>query len=316
MPTEKPLISIIIPTFNRSDVIFDTLLSIANQTYSNWECIIVDDGSTDDSLEKLKVYSKKNFKFKVYTRPDNLIKGANSCRNFGLGKAGGSFVKWLDSDDLLMTNTLEEQLSSFSSNTDVVVCKLKKVDLITGAYLGENTILSETPIPDYLIGNISFYVSGPLWKKSFLRDKNLSFDSEITNLDDWDFNLRALYYSPKIQYINTCLVIYRIHKQSLSHEINKVNMVEVNSEIKARIKHLALLKNKDQSSYNVLLKFTVKRLKLLLIKVLVTKKEYGKKIMKILLSLQLRSYNFVGAVKTIIAYFGYKFFNKGYRLLK
>ena len=77
------LVSIIIPTYNREHLIGETLNSIIAQTHTNWECIVVDDGSTDNTEEVLKNYKEKDKRFIFLKRPDNLPKGANTCRNIG-----------------------------------------------------------------------------------------------------------------------------------------------------------------------------------------------------------------------------------------
>ena len=78
----KPLVSIIIPTYNRAHLIAETLDSIIAQTYTNWECIVVDDGSTDPTDELMETYCKKDSRFQYYHRPKNRPKGANACRNY------------------------------------------------------------------------------------------------------------------------------------------------------------------------------------------------------------------------------------------
>ena len=85
--TSQPLVSIIIPTFNRAHLIGETLDSILAQTYTHWECLITDDGSTDNSIEIIQEYVTKDTRFKLFTRPANRPKGANACRNIGLEKA-------------------------------------------------------------------------------------------------------------------------------------------------------------------------------------------------------------------------------------
>ena len=103
----NPLISIIIPTFNRAHYIQETLDSILNQTYINWECIIIDDGSEDNTQEVLAKYLKKDVRFQFHIRPENRPKGANSCRNYGFELSKGDLIKWFDSDDIMLPNHIE-----------------------------------------------------------------------------------------------------------------------------------------------------------------------------------------------------------------
>lgn len=108
------LVSIIIPTFNRGAIIGETLNSVLNQTYTNWECIVVDDGSTDATDNVLAEYCKKDARFQYHKRPSNLPKGGNVCRNIGFTLSKGDFIKWLDSDDLLSKDLLSAQVNTAS----------------------------------------------------------------------------------------------------------------------------------------------------------------------------------------------------------
>lgn len=119
------LISVIIPTFNRASLIGETLDSVLSQTYNNWECIIVDDGSIDGTKEAIEVYSTNDKRFKYFQRPTDRKKGASPCRNYGLEMAKGDYIQFLDSDDLLENNKFEEQIKVLSgiSNLCLVTCK-------------------------------------------------------------------------------------------------------------------------------------------------------------------------------------------------
>ena len=175
-----PLISIIIPAYNRAHLISETLDSILAQTFKNWECIIVDDGSTDKTKEVVSEYVDKDSRFHFYTRPVGKIKGPNSCRNFGFEKSKGEFINWFDSDDLLLPTAIEERLNSFEENTDVVIAKAEFFDSVTGQKISENQILSDNLLVDYFTGKITYYVSGPMWKKKFLLQQESLFDERIT----------------------------------------------------------------------------------------------------------------------------------------
>ncbi len=105
-----PLVSIIIPTFNRAYLMVETLESVIAQTYQNWECIVVDDGSSDYTEELMKFYCEKDDRFQFYQRPKTRKKGASACRNYGLEKYKGEYVQYLDSDDLLDASKFTEQL--------------------------------------------------------------------------------------------------------------------------------------------------------------------------------------------------------------
>lgn len=113
----SPSVSILIPTFNRSELLMETLESVFNQTYENWECIIVDDNSTDKTRTIIKSFLAKDSRFQYFFGPDHEISGANACRNFAFRKSKGDFIQYLDDDDLLDSNKIEAQINAISNSS-------------------------------------------------------------------------------------------------------------------------------------------------------------------------------------------------------
>lgn len=311
-----PLISIIIPTYNRAHLIGETLDSILVQTYPHWECIVVDDGSKDNTAEVIRDHIKKDSRFQYHKRPINKIKGPNSCRNFGFELSKGEYVKWFDSDDVMYPELLRIQLDSFTDITDVSVSKLEYYDFENDKFIKENIIFSDNLIEDYLIGKITFYISGPLWKRTFLEKQSELFDEKISNLDDWDFNLRMLYQKPEIVYINEPLIQYRIHENSLSNEINKLNFDEIQSEFYTREKHLKLVVINKQANIRVLQNYIKVRYKFLLREAIVKKHKSKFPLLIKLLNKQIMGFDIKSSCKTIVGFLVFSILGKGYKLLK
>lgn len=119
------LTSIIIPTFNRSELLRETLNSVFNQTYQNWECIIVDDNSSDNSKEVIESFTEKDSRFQYFFGPDYDLKGANACRNFAFRKSTGDFIQYLDDDDLLGSNKIESQINVLSNSSSDAIATSK-----------------------------------------------------------------------------------------------------------------------------------------------------------------------------------------------
>lgn len=117
----QPLVSIIIPTYNRAHLIGETLDSVLAQTYKNWECIVVDDGSKDATDELLEFYCKIDSRIKYYHRPTSRLKGANTCRNYGFELSKGKYIQWLDSDDLLSDNKINSQIADLNFKTKYTI---------------------------------------------------------------------------------------------------------------------------------------------------------------------------------------------------
>lgn len=119
-----PLVSIIIPTYNRAHLIGETLDSVIAQTYQNWECIVVDDGSTDHTEEVMADYMAKDARIRFYHRPENKLPGGNAARNYGFEKSKGEYIQWFDSDDLMSPKKIEIQLEQMiTDNTMLSVCR-------------------------------------------------------------------------------------------------------------------------------------------------------------------------------------------------
>lgn len=109
-------VSIIIPTYNRYNLIGATLHSILNQTYTNWECIVVDDGSSDYTEELMEFYGKLDSRIQYRSRSKSHRKGANACRNYGFEISKGDFIQFFDSDDIMVPCFLEVKVMALEEN--------------------------------------------------------------------------------------------------------------------------------------------------------------------------------------------------------
>ncbi len=238
---ETPLLSIIIPTYNRAHILGETLDSIIAQTLTNWECIIVDDGSTDHTAEVMARYIAADSRFQYFDRLKEKLKGPCSCRNYGFEKSKGAYVNFFDSDDLLKEDAYEKALGCFDYNTDAVIMNSVLTDFDTCKQISINKICSENLLTDYFIGEVTFLVCGPVWRRSFLEQQDYLFDETIGNVDDWDFNLRMLYSNPNLNYLDEVLISYRKNHGSFSEEVRNLNKDEIISDFRARNKHLELI---------------------------------------------------------------------------
>lgn len=194
-----PLVSIVIPTYNRAHLITETLDSILGQTYSNWECIIVDDGSIDNTQELVEGYVEKDERFKFLHRPVTKPKGPSSSRNYGLQNAEGNYVIFLDSDDLLAKKCLENRIV-FALKHPENELWIFKVKIFENQVNDREEIFNLLPTKDikeeifylknFYKGKFPFVVMCPLWKKEALL-KIRGFDEKLLILEDPDLHLRA-----------------------------------------------------------------------------------------------------------------------------
>jgi glycosyltransferase involved in cell wall biosynthesis len=175
----KILFSIIIPTYNRSDLIQSTLNSILAQTYGNWECIVVDDGSTDDTREIIKEFSKTDPRIK-YVHQENAERSA--ARNNGIEHAKGEWICFLDSDDHFLPGNLAE-FYNFIQTKHEEKCMLINQALIVSSDNSTPTCLSQ---PDS--NPIEFLLVNPVTPSRVCvhRDivQQIRFDEDIVIVED------------------------------------------------------------------------------------------------------------------------------------
>lgn len=213
---KKPLVSIIVPTYNRAHLIVESLESILAQTYKYWECIIVDDGSRDDTLELVNTYLEKDSRFNLYCRPDSRKKGASSCRNIGLERANGKFIQFLDSDDLMMKNKLEEQLEICSGNLTLITCKWggfeNKIDLKSRFKYKYNCYRNFRKSANLLktFGKKDEFLPPHVYlTPKTLIDKAGPWNEELSNNDDAEFFTRVILSAKSIKFSPKAAVYYR-----------------------------------------------------------------------------------------------------------
>ncbi|WP_228851067.1 glycosyltransferase family 2 protein [Aegicerativicinus sediminis] len=311
-----PKVSIIIPTYNRGSIIGETLDSILVQTYMHWECIVVDDGSTDDTKDVLKTYIERDSRFKYVIRPDYMPKGPSACRNLGFKKSNGIYINFFDSDDLLESNAYEKAIKEFDRDTDAVIMNSALTEMDSGQFIRKNNVYSSNLLTDYFVGNITFFVGGPVWKRSFLDKQVMLFDESIRNIDDWDFNLRMLYEKPNLKFLLNVSIYYRIHKNSLSKEVWKLNRKEIVSEFRTRDKHLKLVKGKENVDYPLIKDFILKRYRRYLIRSMKKNPSLTPLLIRKLIRQALHFGDIITALKSTLGFLLYKLSGKGYAFFK
>lgn len=215
------LISIIIPNYNRESLIGETLDSILAQTYYNWECIIVDDGSTDNSLDVIKSYLIKDNRFKFFQRPDNYPKGANACRNIGVEKVCGSYIIFFDSDDLMVSNHVEEKLSIVTSGDyNFAITKTEYFNNPENYNPINYRGLFVLPITadNFIQKKINWLTLDPIVKTEIVR--SINFTEKNKSAEEYNFFVKLLLTSEKAIAKNITLSLRRYHDQSYQQNLN------------------------------------------------------------------------------------------------
>lgn len=188
----SPKVSVIIPLYNRADLVGETIDSVVGQTYENWELLIVDDGSNDGSYEYVKSRSDNEKRIKPYQRY-RMPKGAPTCRNIGLERATGDYIIYLDSDDLLAPHCLQQRISTFRqySQCDFLVFPVQHFEKKAG---DSTEIFFRSFHEDYLTSFLlkSYWITiSPIWKREALNSLG-GFDESLTCMQDGDLHTRAL----------------------------------------------------------------------------------------------------------------------------
>lgn len=252
----NPLISIIIPTYNRAHLIDDTLQSVLAQSYTHWECIVIDDGSSDQTAQIVNAYCNNDNRFQYHQRPKNRPKGANACRNYGFTLSKGDYINWFDSDDIMLPQKLEIQIEELhNSSYDFTICQTMLFDVVKQVEMGLRApkLKSDNIFEDYIAYKIFWLTGAPLWKRQFLEAKALIFDETLQQAQDYDFHMRALYISQNYNASQEPLVVFNVHDENMSRTIyNHPSKLFSNIKVKYNIlkKYPNLLS--DEVKHNVL----------------------------------------------------------------
>ena len=218
------LVSIIMPAFNASKTIFDSINSVQSQTYQNWEMIIIDDGSTDNTKDIITPFLS-DYRIK-YLR--QLNSGPSIARNNGINKAKGKYLAFLDSDDIWKPNKLELQLNHFIRNPN---CCLIHTNYSTFESNTQNSKpFRQTPWFSNWDENERLLMFDTIGTLTVLTEtqliKNLGgFNNDLHGTEDWDLWIRVS-KEGKIFKLNDDTAYYRIHPHGISQSFDK-HLVEL-----------------------------------------------------------------------------------------
>lgn len=232
--------SIVIPVYNVEPYLHECLNSVLSQTFSDWEAVCVDDGSTDNSLVVLETYASKDSRFRVVTQPNG---GLSSARNTGTKAAQGDYVFFLDSDDWLEPNALQV-LSEHLNGEDLLCFSGRRFFEETNSF----NLADELPEKVYHSG-MEYYNENALmhrdfafvcvvlrvYKRTFLLDNNLWFKEGIFHEDNL-FTPLTCYYAKSVGVVNACLYNYRVRSHSITTTADlkrKKDMIGIANELAA-----------------------------------------------------------------------------------
>lgn len=255
--TGSPAVSVIIPTRDYARFLPAAIGSLSAQTFQDWECIVVDDGSTDETEEVLHRLTNQEPRL-IYVR--QRASGVSAARNEGLRKARGEFIQFLDADDLLAPNKIETHVNALRSDAEAAIVYGQSRYFDDGA----PTILRMRPRDDptatgnvvdrpgtvtlsQLVETNPMTIEAALARKSVL-DRVGGFDESLERMEDWDLWLRCAMTGARVNFVEAddAMVLVRVHASSASYEMTPmlVSMIAVRQKIGG------MLTSRDDRSLN------------------------------------------------------------------
>ncbi len=204
-----PYFSIIVPVYNVAPYLREALDSVLAQTFTDWECLCVDDGSTDGSGKVLDAYAKRDVRFKVFRKENS---GVSSARNYALKKAQGKYLFFLDSDDCIapeclkvLGETMERTRANFAS------CNVQTFFPNGKSELSRPTVDAHIARADFL-RDFNLIDTSVVWGKAFDRvwwiSHDFQFNEEMTVSEDSLMMFQLVCYASAIAHIGSCVGYY------------------------------------------------------------------------------------------------------------
>jgi glycosyltransferase involved in cell wall biosynthesis len=251
----NPKVTIIIATYNREKYFLETLLSIQKQTFTDWECLIIDDGSTDRTVEIISPILAQEPRFRYFLRPESYKKGTSGSRNYGLDIAKGDCIIFFDDDDIVHPQNLELCVNELSKN-DISFCRYIRDVFFddfdcTFDYSKKYTsfYIDSNDLEKMLKNELHFNSCAVMWKSACFAEAR--FNEKISYCDEWELYSRILSTGIKGISIDKCLFYGRKHLNSITGEYNRNNAVRRASHAEAILLVVQNLKEKQLLTYSL-----------------------------------------------------------------
>ncbi|MFO7752407.1 MAG: glycosyltransferase [Desulfobacteraceae bacterium] len=230
--TSKPLVSAVIPTFNRGWTVCRAIDSVLTQDYPNIETIVVDDGSLDDTGEKLSPYAGRISLIKQENR------GVSAARNTGIRASSGEFVAFLDSDDLWKTRKISSQAAFFAEHRDALICQTEEIWIRNGKRVNPGRKHKK---PSGMIFEDSLHMclvspSAVMMKRSVFAGKGM-FDENLPACEDYDLWLRISVDTPVhlLSEVGTVKTGGHDDQLSRSHSLDKYRIYAIEKLLASKV---------------------------------------------------------------------------------
>lgn len=236
MTKNNPKVTVVMSSYNRKDYIKEAIESILNQTYQNFEFIIIDDCSQKETQDVIEQYAKNDERIIFLKNEHNM--GQALTRNRGLEIARGEYIAILDDDDISLPTRLEKQVEYMDKNPDIM---LSGTDIET---FGGNQIPTswvDLFDPEIISVLINFYnpfcASALIYRNNFIKKHNIKYDNSICHVEDYDLYRQILACGGKISNLPEVLVKYRIHPKSVTQN-PKSQKLQISRTDKVRVRYL------------------------------------------------------------------------------
>lgn len=250
-----PRVSIIMATYNRAKFIVESLQSIQAQTYADWECLIIDDGGTDNTVELITPLLEKDTRFKYYKREDTYLKGLPGCRNQGLDLAKGDYIIFFDDDDIVHPQNLECCVEELAKD-NIWFCRYIREVFFKDFDYNFNFskdytyfYIDKSDIQRMLNNELQFNSCAVMWKKECF--VNNRFVESLMFAEEWELYSRIVSSGYAGISINKSLFYGRKHPLSNTGEYDRKNPVRKESYAKAILLVLLNLNEKNLLTYSL-----------------------------------------------------------------
>lgn len=220
-----PKVSIIVPCYNQAQYLDECLQSVLMQSYNNWECIVVNDGSPDNTNQLAKKWIEKDTRYKYFYQENG---GLSSARNAGLKIAKGDYVQFLDSDDLIEPEKVKVQIDALVSDQEIDISvsgyRYFESSILELKAMGSHNffpevVLHKNDIDTKEVLNVKnpMVISAPLYRRSVFEKVGV-FDEDLVSLEDWEFHTRCALHGMKFQHIGigeNTMTLVRLHPKSM-----------------------------------------------------------------------------------------------------
>ncbi|WP_298533190.1 glycosyltransferase family 2 protein [uncultured Algibacter sp.] len=209
-----PLVSIIIPTYDMAHLITETLDSVLAQTYAHWECIVVDDGSSDSTETIIQDYIAKDNRFQYHKRPDTHLSGGNGARNYGYEVSRGEFIQWFDSDDIMIPESIAIKVETIlNTKVDFVISKTKYFNRPNYKGYAYDYKAEDVTFLSFSTTYIDWITDDIFLDRNII--KNLRFNETLKAGQEYNFSCKLLLATNNLVKIDQFLSLRRYHESSI-----------------------------------------------------------------------------------------------------